>query len=59
VDTSIERKETMKKSAVLIFMLTAVVAMGAAAEHPETFDQAKILSAQQGKPLLIDFFVVW
>lgn len=49
----------MKKTAIFILILMAGLAGMTNAENPLTFDQAKTLSSQQDKPLLIDFFVVW
>jgi hypothetical protein len=49
----------VKKIVIFIFILLADFAGMANAENPQTFDQAKALSGQQDKPLLIDFFVDW
>lgn len=46
----------MKKIATFAFGLIGICAGMANAQNPETFEQAKALSAQQGKPLLLEFF---
>ncbi len=54
-----ERIQTMKRMVIFIFILMAGFVGMANAENPRTFDQAKTISGQQDKPLLIDFFVDW
>ncbi len=49
----------MKRMVIFIFILMAGFVGMANAENPRTFDQAKTISGQQDKPLLIDFFVDW
>jgi len=47
------------------FIVTAAVALAglpaaqALASGPKTFDEAKALSAQEHKPILVDFYAVW
>jgi len=46
----------MKKTAVFIFILISVYVGISNAQKPETFEEAKTLSASQGKPILLEFF---
>ncbi len=45
----------MKKTIILGFVMIIIFAGMVKAQNPETFEQAKILSAEQGKPLLLEF----
>ncbi len=46
----------MKKIATIAFGLIGICTGMSNAQNPSTFEQAKALSAQQGKPLLLEFF---
>jgi hypothetical protein len=44
------------KTAAYTLMISAIIVGTGSAQPPETFDEAKSLSARQGKPLLFEFF---
>ena len=43
----------------LVAAAFAVFAAGSALAGVETLDEAQALAAEQGKPLLIDFYTTW
>jgi len=46
----------MKKIAVFALILFSINVGISSAQKPETFEEAKALSANQGKPILLEFF---
>ena len=46
----------MKKIAVFALVLISVNVGISSAQKPETFEEAKTLSANQNKPILLEFF---
>lgn len=55
-DYNSEEVMNIKKTAALVFIMGVTVVGTVDAQPPETFDQAKALSAQQDKPMLLEFF---
>ncbi len=46
----------MNKIIIATLTLTALAASSAQAQKPESLEQARQLSIQQGKPLLLEFY---
>ena len=46
----------MKRYLLTLLLVGAVVNPNSFAQEPETFDQAKSLSAANGRPLLVEFY---
>ena len=53
-----ERKN-MKKTAIIILVLLAMVQIAWSAEFSGTYTEAKAQATKLGKPLLLDFFADW
>ncbi|MCP4580683.1 MAG: hypothetical protein GY839_03650 [candidate division Zixibacteria bacterium] len=49
----------MKKASLLMVALIAIVTGFACDKQPATLDEALTMAAQNGKPVLIDFYTEW
>jgi len=49
----------MKKASLLLMAFMAVIIGLNCDKQPETLAEAKMLAAQSGRPILIDFYTEW
>ena len=57
-DNNSEDRMSIMKAAACTLMMSAIIVGTANAQKPKTFEEAKLLSARQDKPLLFEFFSV-
>jgi len=59
LETPPRKDHVMRVSGIGVVALVAVALASPAQAGPETFAEAKALAAEQGKPVLVDFYATW